>query len=101
MTMLGMTRRWSVDGGNGLGERGLGVERVAALLAQLPEVFGVQGEQPALGEALVVDPAGVLALGVGAEERASEQDLAAGAAAVALTLAAGAEPLRILPQDPC
>ena len=49
----------------------------------------MQRVEPALREAVLVDAAGVLALGVGAEERALEEDLAAGAAPVAL-----AAPLR-------
>ena len=50
---------------------------------------GVEREEPALREALVVDAAGVLPVGVRAEERAAEEDLAAGAAAVALAAALG------------
>ena len=50
-------------------------EGVAALLPELAQVRRVEGEQAALGEALVVDAAGVLALGVGAEERARKRIL--------------------------
>src|SRR4030095_2572207 len=72
------------------------VEGVAALLLEVEEVLGVEGEQPALREALVVDLAGVLALGVGAQERAAEQDLAAGATTMAVALALGQQRLGVL-----
>jgi hypothetical protein len=67
----------------------LGLKGVAALLPELAEVRSVEREEAALGESHRVDATGVLTLGVGAQERAAEQDLAARPAAVAV-----APPLR-------
>src|SRR5262249_60001424 len=97
ITMFGMGRL--VEDGLGLGDaegRRLGVERVAALPAELRELACVEREEPALREATVVDPAGVLAVGIRGQAGAAEEDLAAGAAAVALPLAAGEQGVRVL-----
>ena len=73
-------------------------ERVAALF-NLAEVRGVEGEELALFEALLIDPAGVLPVLVLSEEGAPEEDLAAGPASVALALATREEGGRVLLQD--
>src|SRR5262245_59269925 len=93
--MLGIRRFGSVDGGSRLGLC-FGLEGVAALFAQLAQVLLVEREEAALREAVLVAPADVLAVCVGAQEGAAEDDLAAGAAAVALALAPGEERLCLL-----
>src|SRR5262245_51413837 len=95
--MLGMARALIEDGLR-LRERRLGVEGVAALPAEFGEVLGVQGEEAALREALVVDPAGVLAFRIRPKEGAAEEDLAAGPAPVALPAAAGEQGVGVLAQ---
>ena len=108
--MLGMFPRGSSGDGRatrarapayvaGAGRQRLGLERVAALLVELAQVRGVEREEPTLGESLLVDPAGVLALVVGAEERAAEEDLAARPAAVALALRFASRALGVLAQE--
>ena len=78
--------------------RGGYVEGVTALI-DFAQVSGVQGEESALREALLVDAARVLAIRIRSEKGASEQDLAAGTASVAFALPSRAEGRRILLQD--
>jgi hypothetical protein len=74
------------------------LKRVTALL-DLAQILGVEREEPALLETLLVDPADVLTFVVSPQERAPEHDLAACPAPVALPLPLREQGGRVLFED--